>query len=129
VSSPPPRHVVVIPSRYVADVRNVLLVGPRGLRLRASVPTTPRERARGLLGRAVLARDEALLVRARSIHTFGMPFAIKVALLDEQLVAGTVRIMSPRRLLLPRPGVRYVLECSEHAEVRPGDRLQVVEPS
>ena len=41
------------------------------------------QRARGLLGRAPLAADEALLIRpCSSIHTFGMRFAIDVVFID-----------------------------------------------
>jgi uncharacterized protein len=105
-------------------MRVLRLVGPRGLRLSALVPTTRRERLRGLIGRRGLATDEALLLqRARSIHTFGMRFSILSALLDDDLAVIDVRRMPPNRLLLPRRRVRHVLECSEQAEVRPGDRL------
>jgi uncharacterized protein len=105
-------------------MRALRLIGPRGLRLSAVVPTTRRERVRGLIGRRSLATDQALLLqRARSIHTFGMRYSILAALLDDDLAVVDVRRMPPSRLLLPRRGVRHVLECSEQAEVRPGDRL------
>ena len=105
-------------------MREIRLVGPRGLRLHALVPETHRERARGLLGRTNLARDEALLLEhTRSIHTFGMRFTISVALLDEALIVRAVRSIPPDRLLLPRPSVRHVLECAEYADIRPNDRL------
>lgn len=105
-------------------MRACRIVGPRGLRLSASVPGTRRERARGLIGRTNLATDEALLLeRTRSIHTFGMRFTISVVLLDDQLVVRAVRSIPPNRVLLPRPGVRHILECAERADVRSHDRL------
>jgi len=106
-------------------VRTSILRGPRGLRLRASLPESRLERVRGLLGRASLAPDEALLLeRTRSIHTFAMRFAITAALLDREWIVLAVVRMRPRRVLLPRPRVRHVLELSEGADLRPGDRLE-----
>ena len=81
---------------------------------------------RGLRGRPELPRHEALLLeRTRSIHTFGMVFAISAVLLDGDLRVLAVKRMPPRRLLLPRPGVRHVLECGVDADLRRGDRLVV----
>jgi hypothetical protein len=80
---------------------------------------------RGLLRRASLGADEALLLeRTRSVHTFGIGFAIAVALLDADLGVRAVVRMSPRRLILPRRGVRHVLELAEGADVRAGDRFE-----
>jgi uncharacterized membrane protein (UPF0127 family) len=64
--------------------------------------------------------------RCRSVHTLGMRFPILVASLDRQGHVIRVRTMPPRRLMLPRPGVRSVLECPAGADVRPGDRFEVV---
>jgi len=78
----------------------------------------------GLLGRRSLQPDEALLLeRTRSVHTFGMRFPILVALLDRDGVIRTIVSMVPRRVLLPRPGVRYVLEANPGADLRSRDRL------
>ena len=108
-------------------MRTIVLHGPRGLRLRTSVPETRRERLRGLLGRDGLEPDEALLLeRTRSVHSFGMRFAILAALLDREGVVRAVVPMPPRRVLLPRPGVRHVLELADRADVRPGDRFEPV---
>lgn len=105
-------------------MRACRIVGPRGLRLSALVPSTRRERARGLIGRTALGMDEALLLeRSRSIHTFGMMFTIAVALLDDEFVVRYVRSMPPDRLLFPRPGVHHILECAKGTDVRPGDSL------
>lgn len=109
-------------------MRVVRLLGPRGHVFRAESPQTRRERMRGLLGRSRLAPDRALLLeRTRSIHTFGMRFPIAVALLDRELVVRSVRPVRPGRLLLPRLGTRHVLECAEGVDLRPGERLRIVE--
>jgi uncharacterized protein len=88
------------------------------------VPEGRRERMRGLIGRTSIDPCEALLLeRTRSVHTFGMRVPIKVALLDGRHVVRSVRRLLPRRVLLPRPGVRDVLELHEGVDARPGDRL------
>lgn len=105
----------------------MLLCAPRNAILRTMVPETRRERMGGLLGRPPLGADVALLLeRTRSVHTFGMRFPISAAMLDRDLVVRSVRRMPPGRFLLPRPGVRHVLECAESADLRPGDRLRIV---
>ena len=81
---------------------------------------------RGLLGRASLPSDEALLLpRSRSIHTFGMRFAIAVAWLDATARVVAVRRLSPGRLALPRPAACAVLECAADAGPLVGERLSV----
>jgi uncharacterized protein len=118
----------VVARRYGRDVREVRMLGPRGLDLRAMVPWTRAERTRGLLGRSGLDADEALLFeRTRSIHTFGMHFPIAVVLLDQEFVVRSVRPVRPGRLLLPRLGTRHVLECALGVNLRPGDRLRTVD--
>jgi uncharacterized membrane protein (UPF0127 family) len=105
-------------------VRILTLEGPRGFRFRTLVPDGRRERMRGLIGRSSLGLHEALLLeRTRSVHTFGMLFPIKVALLDHDHVVRYVRRLPPSRFLLPRPGIRHVLELHEAVDARPGDRL------
>lgn len=95
-------------------------VGP----FRALVPQTRHERARGLLGRRAIGSDEGLLLRrCRSVHTFGMRFAIDAVLLDRTWrVIGVVRLV-PGRVLLPRPRVRHVLEVAPGAGPPRGARL------
>ncbi len=64
-----------------------------------------------------------LFERCRSVHTFGMSFPIRVVALDRELKVVGVRTLAPRRLLLPRPGTRHLLECRADADLRPGDRF------
>jgi uncharacterized membrane protein (UPF0127 family) len=108
-------------------VQTIILLAPRGIGFRTAVPETRRERTRGLLGRASLDPHEAwLFERTRSVHTFGMRFAIAVALLDRHWVVRAVVRMPPRRVLLPRRRVRHVLELADRTDVRPGDRFEPV---
>ena len=114
------------PPGSVSAVRELTLLGPRGLRLRALVPERRRERATGLLGRAALDRGEAMLLeRARSIHTVGMRFELAAAVLDAELRVLQIVRLRPDRLLLPRRGARHVLECRPDVDLRVGDRLRV----
>jgi len=107
----------------VARVSEIVLRDPRDGRWRAEVPTGLRERVRGLRGRDRLEPGYAFLIpRTRSIHTFGMRFAVSVALLDARFRVIAVRIVGPRRIVLPRRGVRHVLECGAEADLRPGGR-------
>jgi uncharacterized protein len=81
---------------------------------------------RGLLGRASLASDEALLLSGSpSIHTFGMRFAISVAWLDADGRVIEVRRLPPGRLVLGRRS-GDVLECAEGAGPEIGERLRIV---
>jgi hypothetical protein len=105
-------------------MRETTLEGPNGLRIRAHVPEGWRERARGLLGRDGLTPGQAMLFeRARSVHTFGMRFTIRVAVLDRRLRVLAVVRLPPSRILLPRPGGRHLLEGREDLGLRRGDRL------
>jgi uncharacterized membrane protein (UPF0127 family) len=82
---------------------------------------------RGLLGRASLRSDEALLLPGSgSIHTFGMRFAISVAWLDAEARVIAVRRVPPGRVALPRRRAREVLECAEGAGPEIGERLSIV---
>jgi uncharacterized membrane protein (UPF0127 family) len=109
-------------------MRRIDLVAPRGAILRAQAPETRRERMRGLLGRPSLGRDQALLWKRRgpSIRS-GMGFPIRVALLDHDHVVRRILHVPPNRLLRPRRGVRHVLEYAQGADLRPGDRLRIVQ--
>ncbi|MDP9330003.1 MAG: DUF192 domain-containing protein [Actinomycetota bacterium] len=105
-------------------MRQVVLIDERGGRWRVDVPESHRERARGLLGRDGLEPDGALLLeRCRSVHTFGMRFAIDVAILDRSYRVIAVRRARPMRVVLPRMRARHVLECAAGAAPVPGDQL------
>lgn len=105
-------------------MRRISVVGPRGVVLEVSIPTSHAERMRGLLGRDSLGEREALLLeRTRSIHTLGMRFPIAVALLDRSSRILAVLRVAPGRVVLPRPRVRHVLECRVDIDLRVGDRL------
>ncbi|MCU0269841.1 MAG: DUF192 domain-containing protein [Acidimicrobiales bacterium] len=85
-------------------------------------------RARGLLGRDGI--DGALLLPStRSVHTFGMRFAIDVAFCDADLQVLRVRTLRRNRLALPVRRARSVIETEadvmRHWELRPGDRLEL----
>jgi hypothetical protein len=87
------------------------------------------ERLRGLLGRAPLAADEALLLEpCSSVHTFGMRYPIDLAYLDRDgRVLRVVARVKPARLSA-RPGARATLEmaagAAEALGLRPGERLE-----
>lgn len=111
-------------------MRTETLITDRGVRLRARVPESHRERARGLLGRDALEPGGALLLeRARSVHTLGMRFELKVALLDAQFHVLRVIGVPPGRVLAPRRGTRHVLEMRHDADVRVGDRVIRLRPA
>jgi hypothetical protein len=96
--------------------------------LHVEVARTPRERARGLLGRTVLPPDRALLLPStRSVHTFGMRFPISVAWLDDRGVVVRVRVLQPGRIAWSAPGGRHVLECSPQARIAEADGLRTIE--
>ena len=103
-----------------------LLIGPRGTAWRVDVPETRRERMRGLRGGVRPPPGRGLLFeRARSIHTFGMRYAITAAFLDADLRIVRALRLPPRRVVIPRRRVRHVLECGEEADLRVGDLLLV----
>jgi uncharacterized membrane protein (UPF0127 family) len=92
------------------------------------VQTSLRGRSRGLLGRDGI--DGAILLRpARSVHTFGMRFAIDVAFCDRDLTVLKVQTLRPGRLTRPVLRARSVIECEagmlRRWGVAPGTRLQI----
>ncbi|MEZ0235672.1 MAG: DUF192 domain-containing protein [Actinomycetota bacterium] len=108
-------------------MRSVELFGPRGLRVTAHVPSSRRDRVRGLRGHH--AAEAMLFEHCRSVHTIGMRVPITVAGLDREWRVRRVTVVRPRRLVLPRVGVRHILELDADADVRPGDRLEIVMPA
>jgi uncharacterized protein len=79
---------------------------------------------RGLIGRMEPASGAALLLpEARTIHTFGMRYAISVAWLASDGRVVDVRRLAPRRVGLRRRRARHVLECAAGAAPGVGSRL------
>ncbi|MGH9181248.1 MAG: DUF192 domain-containing protein [Acidimicrobiales bacterium] len=89
-----------------------------------------RERSRGLVGRTGIGG--AILLRpARSVHSFGMLFAIDVAFCDRDMVVVRTVCLRPGRLTRPVVRAGCVIEAESGAferwRVRAGDRLEVRE--
>ena len=91
------------------------------------VPDGLLARSRGLLGRDKL--DGAMLIKAKSVHTVGMRFAIDVAWCDRELNVLATTTLAPYRLGMPRRRARYVIEARagafEQWQLRPGDQLEL----
>lgn len=83
---------------------------------RALEATNSLTRMRGLLGRATMVPDEALILRpASSIHTWFMRFAIDVIYLDKEMkVRKIVPRLAPFRLSWS-PGAHCVIEMAAGA--------------
>ena len=64
-----------------------------------------------------------VLPRTRSVHTFGMRFAIDVAVCDRDLTVLGVTTLRPYRMTLPRRGGRSVIEAEAGAFERWGLRV------
>jgi uncharacterized membrane protein (UPF0127 family) len=77
------------------------------------IPVAAGRRAR-LLGLAHIDRDRAgaglLIPRCRSVHTFGMRFALDLVFLDGSLAPIEVRRAVPPRRVAWAPGAAMVLE-------------------
>ena len=92
---------------------------------------TRRARRRGLWGRDGI--DGVLRLRARSVHTFGMRFAVDVAFCAPVGREGlqVVRVVTVPRRRVTRPCLRGPVALEAEAGsfrrwgVRPGDRLEV----
>lgn len=73
-----------------------------------------------LLGLALLRPGQAgeglLIPRCRSVHTFGMRFALDVCFLDHRGVAVSVRSKVPANRVLREPGADAVLELPVASE-------------
>lgn len=87
------------------------------------------QRLRGLLGRPALEAGEGLLIDpCPAVHTYGMRYAIDVAVLDEEgRVLAAYPALPPGRRTPWRSAARYALEVPEGTLVRTGtavgDRL------
>ena len=90
--------------------------------------TSWRGRTRGLLGRDGI--EGAVVLRpCRSVHTFGMRFALDVAFCDDDMTVVRCVRMPRHRLGLPVWRSRSVIEAEAGAfarwNLRPGDRLEI----
>lgn len=83
-----------------------------GERVLASVerPTSRRGKAMGLIGRDSF-EGVMCLEPCRSVHTFGMRFPIDVAFVDDEGTVLSILTVPPRRVTMPRPRSRCVLEA------------------
>ena len=97
----------------------------------AEVAATFLSRTRGLLGRNSF-EGALVLPGTRSVHTFGMRFAIDVAFLDRDLVVMEALCMPPWRMARPRVRCSSVLEAQAGAfdrwRLRTGDQLELRSP-
>ena len=75
------------------------------------VADTRRSRRRGLLGRTSVDGGALLITNCRSVHTFGMTFAIDVAHLSKAMRLLRVTTMIPGRVGAPVWRARHVLEA------------------
>jgi uncharacterized protein len=94
----------------------------------ADVATGLAERTKGLIGQTGY-EGAMVLPRTRSVHTFGMRFAIDVAVCDKEMVVIGVLRLRPWRITVPRKGGRSVIEAQagafERWGLRVGDKLEL----
>jgi uncharacterized protein len=94
----------------------------------AEVAETFGQRSRGLLGKTSY-EGAMVLPRTRSVHTFGMRFAVDVAVCDKDMVVVGVTTLRPWRMSLPRRRGRSMIEAQAGAfdrwGLRVGDRLEL----
>jgi uncharacterized membrane protein (UPF0127 family) len=109
-SSSPPRRFAGLPTTTVAG---------------REVPVATGVRAR-LLGLAHLDREQAgtglLIPRCRSVHTFGMRFALDLVFLDEGLAPVEVRRSVPPRRVARARAAAMVLELPARSVKRGSGR-------
>ncbi|MEI7886636.1 MAG: DUF192 domain-containing protein [Actinomycetes bacterium] len=93
----------------------------------AEVAQTRADRRRGLLGRTEV--DGVFILKARSVHTFGMKLPIDVAFCDAEGTVLRVVTLAPQRVTRPLLAARSAVEAPAGAfrswGVVPGDRLEV----
>ncbi len=94
----------------------------------AEVLTGRAERTKGLLGQTGY-EGAMVLPRTRSVHTFGMKFAVDVAFCDKEMVVVGVTTLRPWRMSVPRRRGRSVIEAEagafERWGLKVGDRLEL----
>ena len=64
-----------------------------------------------------------LFLRCRSVHTFGMNFAIVAVSLDGRFTVLDVRTLPPNRFLAPHRRTRHIAECAFDVSIDVGDRF------
>ncbi len=93
----------------------------------AEVATTRAARRRGLLGRDGV--DGVMVIPTRSVHTFGMRFAIDVAFCAADGTVCRTVTLPPNRVVLPVRGAVTAIEAPAGAfaswGLGPGDVLEV----
>jgi uncharacterized protein len=93
----------------------------------AEVASGRSDRRRGLTGRDGI--EGVFVLRARSVHTFGMRFPIEVAFCDEDGVVIRIVTMVPNRVSRFHRGAASAVEAPLGAfrewGVSPGDRLEI----
>jgi hypothetical protein len=94
----------------------------------AEIADAAGSRLKGLLGRDGI--EGAIVLRpARSVHTFGMRFAIDVAFCGADMRVLATRTLRPQRLALPRRRARCIIEAEAGAfdrwQLHAGDQLEI----
>jgi uncharacterized protein len=100
----------------------------------AELASTPWRRGVGLIGRREMQEPSGLLIQpCSSVHTWFMRFPIDVVYLDRDFaIVKVVADLKPWRFSLGGRRARFALELpagqAEQHGLRPGDRLQAVDP-
>jgi len=103
-------------------------INRRRVRILVHVCETERERARGLLFRRRIARDEAWLIpRCHAVHTIGLWYPLDLAFCTQDgTVLQVVPCLRPWRIAR-QPAANEVWELpsglAERLDLQPGDRL------
>ena len=104
---------------------SIRLVDPRGGEWLVEVPSTARQRMRGLLGRGAAPPFTGMLFRnCRTIHTLFMRFPLEVVFLDRTLRIIDVQQAEPGRWSVRSSGATHILEVPAGSGLRRGDVLR-----
>jgi uncharacterized membrane protein (UPF0127 family) len=110
------------------------LQGPAGtVAIQVRTAFTPRQRMRGLLGRAELASDEALLIRPCSqVHGVGMRHSFDAVFCDADMRVLSASTVRPRRVSRYVRGAGCCVELragrAEQCGIEAGVQLRLVSP-
>lgn len=108
-----------------------LKIGERVIVAKCYVAEDFFSRFKGLMGRKDLAKTEAVMFpKCNSIHTFFMRIPIDVLLVSDQGdVVEVMESLAPWRMLMPRRGVKHVVELrsslSKELGIKAGSRLKL----